>query len=107
MLYERIGLPAMLEQMAEECNELSHACLKYSRYLRNENPTYTEPEEMIRNINEEMADVTITLGELLGSDFTGDDNREYEEFISAKIKRMIERMEAYDLAQRSDPVFTR
>lgn len=107
MLYERIGLPAMLEQMAEECNELAHACLKYSRYLRNENPVYTEPDEMIRNINEEMADVTITLGELLGSDFTEDNNRGYEEFIAAKIKRMMERMEAYDMAQRSDSVSSR
>ena len=107
MLYERIGLPAMLEQMAEECNELAHACLKYSRYLRGENPTYSLPRTMIENLNEEMADVTITLGELLGADFTDDSNRGYEEMIAAKINRMKERMEAYDLAQRSDSVSSR
>ena len=38
-MIEQIGLPAMLEQMAEETAELTQALLKYSRKLRNENPT--------------------------------------------------------------------
>ena len=30
---DRIGLPALLEQTAEECAELAHACLKEARRL--------------------------------------------------------------------------
>lgn len=38
-IVERIGIPAVLETCAEECNELAKACLKLSRKLRNEQPT--------------------------------------------------------------------
>ena len=31
MLQEVIGTPAMLEQTAEECVELAHACMKLAR----------------------------------------------------------------------------
>ena len=34
-----IGVPAMLEQLAEECAECGKAVLKLSRILRKENPT--------------------------------------------------------------------
>ena len=44
-IVDRIGKPAMLEQTAEECAELAHACLKEARRLRGENPTpKTTPE---------------------------------------------------------------
>lgn len=44
-IVDRIGLPALLEQTAEECTELAHACLKEARRLRGENPTpKTTPE---------------------------------------------------------------
>lgn len=36
---ECIGVPAMLEQLAEECAECGKAALKLSRILRKENPT--------------------------------------------------------------------
>lgn len=36
-LANKIGVPATLELMAEESVELAHACLKYARYLRDEN----------------------------------------------------------------------
>lgn len=32
-IVDRIGLPATLEQTAEECAELAHACLKEARRL--------------------------------------------------------------------------
>lgn len=32
-ILNRIGLPALLEQTAEECSELAQACLKYARLL--------------------------------------------------------------------------
>ena len=39
MMIEKIGEPAMLEQLAEEAAELSHAALKLARIIRGENPT--------------------------------------------------------------------
>lgn len=32
-IIKEIGTPAMLEQCAEECSELAHACLKMSRRI--------------------------------------------------------------------------
>ena len=46
MLQEVIGTPAMLEQTAEECVELAHACMKLARYLRGENKVYKTKEEI-------------------------------------------------------------
>ena len=39
MMIEKIGTPAMLEQLAKEAAELSQAALKLARVLRGENPT--------------------------------------------------------------------
>ena len=65
-LSDTIGQAAMLEQTAEEAMEFAHACLKYARYLRKDNPVsekYTK-ETMIININDEAADIDICLDEL-------------------------------------------
>lgn len=56
---KEIGLPAFMEQTAEECCELAHACLKYARYLRGESPTPMKEEELILNFTEELADVKL------------------------------------------------
>ena len=48
---EVIGLPAVLEQTAEECAELNHACLKMARKLRGENYTPATWEEISENLN--------------------------------------------------------
>ena len=56
-ILEKIGLPAVLEQCAEECSELGKACLKLARKLRDENPTPMSEEEIHKNIEEEIADV--------------------------------------------------
>ena len=48
-----IGISALLEQTAEECNELAKACLKLSRKFRNENPTPLTFDEIMDNLNEE------------------------------------------------------
>lgn len=58
-LVDVIGLPALLEQTAEECIELAHACLKLSRDLRGENPTFKDRDAILDNLNEELADVHI------------------------------------------------
>lgn len=39
LIISKIGLPATLEQLAEEAAELSQAALKVARIIRRENPT--------------------------------------------------------------------
>ena len=56
-MINEIGKPAMLEQMAEECSELTQVLLKYVRKLRNENPTPKSESEIKRNLIEEYSDV--------------------------------------------------
>lgn len=56
---DQIGVPALLEQMAEECCELAQACLKMSRKLRDENPTPKSIEDVRDNLVEELADVEV------------------------------------------------
>lgn len=69
MIVEKIGEPAMLEQTAEECIELAHACQKMARHMRGENPVYKPYEEIHSNLIEEIADVYICIDELLNSGF--------------------------------------
>lgn len=93
-IVDRIGLPALLEQTAEECTELSealadeivriltlldankacarltHACQKEARRLRGENPTPCTAEECKTAIMEEMADVALCLDMLDDRDYT-------------------------------------
>lgn len=91
MLCEVIGKPAMLEQTAEECVELAHACLKLSRYLRDENEVHGRSEYELRsNLNEEMADVLICMGELLDADILSNDELNY--WLDFKKNRMKERL---------------
>ena len=56
---------AKFEQMAEECIELAHACLKKARKIRNENYTPRKMFEIDDNISEELTDVMICV-ETLG-----------------------------------------
>ena len=56
-----IGVPAMLEQLAEECSELAHASLKLARKIRGENPTPKDIPELIENLEEESADVSLAI----------------------------------------------
>lgn len=56
-IVNEIGLPAALEQCAEECSELAQACLKLSRKLRDENPTPKSRDEIVESLEEEIADV--------------------------------------------------
>ena len=91
MLIEKIGTPAMLEQTAEECVELAHACLKMARYLRNENKCHTPLNELHSNLSEEIADVYICLGELLDADLISHES--VDSNITYKRSRMIKRLE--------------
>lgn len=59
MIVEKIGLPATLEQLAEESAELAQAALKYARKLRGENPTPKTLEECNEALIEEYTDVCV------------------------------------------------
>lgn len=64
MMIEKIGEPAMLEQLAEEAAELSHAALKLARIIRGENPTPVTEVEAWENVVEEFTDVSMCAFEL-------------------------------------------
>jgi NTP pyrophosphatase (non-canonical NTP hydrolase) len=86
-----IGLPAVLEQLAEECSELAQASLKYARLLRGDNPTPKTEQEWLEAITEEMADV-----ELCNSLLTTADHVDFDavmELIEVKDKRWHKRIQ--------------
>ena len=91
MLQEVIGTPAMLEQTAEECVELAHACLKLARYLRGENKVYKTKEEIYLNLSEEIADVYICIDELLEAGVISQES--IDSNIMTKLERMRKRLE--------------
>ena len=59
-----ISEPALYEQLAEECSELSQAALKKARKLRNENPTPKEMDDIDSSVSEEVGDVILCLSVL-------------------------------------------
>lgn len=63
-MIEEVGVPAMLEQLAEECCELGQAALKMSRRMRGENPTPKTKMECVDSLIEEIADVELCINEL-------------------------------------------
>lgn len=62
---DKIGVPALLEQTAEESVELAHACLKLARKIRGENPTPKTKEELCHNLNEEIADIRLCIDTMI------------------------------------------
>ena len=58
-ILENIGMPAALEQLAEEASELSQAALKLARIYRGENPTPVSREEAVHSLFEEFTDVLL------------------------------------------------
>ena len=58
---EAIGLPAVLEQCAEELAELTQAALKMARKLRGENPTPMTHAQAAEHLHEELGDVRLCL----------------------------------------------
>ena len=55
----KYGKEYMLRQMAEECNELAQAALKYIRAARKETPMRID--EAIEHLTEEIADVRLMI----------------------------------------------
>ena len=58
---EEIELRTQLEQVTEECGELTKACMKLIRALGNGNPCDISKEEALENVVEEMSDVGVAL----------------------------------------------
>lgn len=56
---EKVGLPAVYENLAEECTELAQAALKMARILRKENPTPKSQIDVEHDIDEEFNDVIL------------------------------------------------
>lgn len=93
-LIEAIGVPAMLEQTAEECCELGKACLKLARIMRGENKAYISESEAYANLVEEIADVKLCLENLIGpySDIDKGSAVADEDYVQLMYTRKIERM---------------
>ncbi|MBO5319031.1 MAG: hypothetical protein J6B01_04385 [Ruminococcus sp.] len=89
-LGKEIGIPALLEQTAEECVELAHACLKLARIRRNDNPTPVTMEEAVNNLHEEMADVCLCMDTIANSGIVSFDA--IDSIIMEKEKRWEERI---------------
>ena len=87
-IVDRIGLPALLEQTAEECAELAHACLKEARRLRGDNPTPKTKIECWMAIVEKMADIKICLKMLEDAGFCSN-----LDLVDKKRRRMIQRLD--------------
>ena len=90
MLREKIGEPATLELLAEECAELAHAVLKLARIERGENPSPLEKEECIAMVVEEMADVRLCMNEIISADWF--DTDEMVDVETQKYCRMVKRL---------------
>lgn len=69
-MIERIGLPAVLEQTAEECTELAKTAIKLARVLYGENPTPVTEEQAEKDLIEEYSDVVQCAKELGINDTT-------------------------------------
>jgi len=91
-IIDTIGLPAVLEQLAEECSELAQASLKYARLLRGENPTPKTEQECLESLTEEIADVDLCISELMMEGLV--DSNKVIDIIDQKENRWKERLEA-------------
>ena len=100
-IVRRIGVPAVLETCAEECNELAKVCLKLSRKLRNEQPTPKTKEEILNELTEEIADVVACLEvlsdetNLIADDLIGT-------IADSKRKRWIRRIDEFLLTENQN-----
>ena len=93
-LEDYIGKPALLEQTAEECVELAHACLKLARKMRGKNLTPKTEQECIDSLVEEMADVSICIEQIV---FESNiiSNEALESVEIQKYERMVKRIKEW------------
>lgn len=89
-IVDYIGKAALLEQTAEEASELSQACLKMARKIRGENPTPKDTNDILENLNEEIADVNLCCNELVDARIASYDD--IGGMVMKKYKRWCERV---------------
>lgn len=89
-IVDYIGKAALLEQTAEEASELSQACLKMARKIRGENPTPKDTNDILENLNEEIADVILCCSELVDARIVSYDD--IDGIAMIKYKRWCERV---------------
>lgn len=89
-IVDYIGKAALLEQTAEEASELSQACLKMARKIRGENPTPKDTNDILENLNEEIADVILCCNELVDARIVSYDD--IDGMAMKKYKRWCERV---------------
>jgi len=92
-IIDSIGLPAMLEMLGEEGAEMTHACLKFARCLRGENPTPKTEQECLEALTEEVADVTLCI-RLIIEGYVIDPDK-VNDIVEEKMQRWRERLEAH------------
>lgn len=92
-LYKELGITVISDQLAEECNELAHVCMKLSRKLRGENPTPAQYSDIVNNLHEEISDVTLCIDLLKEKGFI--DPRRIDNWKESKQSRWIKRLEEY------------
>lgn len=90
-IVKQVGLPAVMEMLGEEGAEMTHACLKYARQLRGENPTPKTKEECRDALVEEVADVQLVIDLLTMSGIIGD--AEIRIRMGKKMQRWLDRLE--------------
>ena len=96
-IVQRIGEAAALEQLAEECAELSHAALKLARVIRQENPTPVTREDAYAALHEEGNDVLLCLKVLAGDNCFRYDMRAQQ----GKAARWLQRLQEQSAAGRN------
>lgn len=79
----------LLAQLAEEATELAHAALKMRRVMDGKNPTPVRISEAWAKLQEEVADVLLSLQVL---DINTND-QEYQETIWQKLNRWVSRLQ--------------
>lgn len=99
MIKDSIGDPALLEQFAEECNELVQASLKYARKLRGENPTPKMIDEIREDFWGEIADVFVCIDGLESAHLI--DHRYVNDVKEEKIRRWYERIKEREYERKN------
>ena len=94
-IVDYIGKAALLEQTAEEASELSQACLKMARKIRGENPTPKDTNDILENLNEEIADVILCCSELVDARIVSYDD--IDGIAMKKYKRWCERVKGVSI----------
>lgn len=87
---DKYGEEYMLRQLAEECNELAQAALKYIRAQRRETPMRVD--EAVEHLVEEMADVRLMMEAVGYTVLTNDQEEAVYEIRDAKRARWEDRM---------------